>query len=223
VSCTSRSTTARRSTSTRSLVPSAIDGYKVYNTFENTGRADDIGPNYTAVNLFAPDSNGIDGPDAIDKYNVIVCVSDHGAAQNEPYQQEAGGLVSAKNRPIVAPKVTALGVSAVGPLNTFKIGFGYDIVKWYTAPSFDGAGVFPTVTDPNASGGGALPAFVRMDPRPADFGYDARRVTTSMRSAIRGRAAASRPSTARTACSAPAAMPPVGRCRTTTSPTRSVT
>jgi hypothetical protein len=158
------------------LVPSALDGYKVYNTFENTGRADDIGPNYTAVNLFAPDSNGIDGPDPIDKYNVIVCVSDHGAAQNEPYQQEAGGLVSAKNRPIVAPKVTALGVSAVGPLNTFKIGFGYDIVKWYTAPSFDGAGVFPTVTDPNASGGGALPAFVRMDPRPADFGYDARRV-----------------------------------------------
>ncbi|HEY7621748.1 MAG TPA: hypothetical protein VH834_18350 [Solirubrobacteraceae bacterium] len=158
------------------LVPSAFDGYKVYNKFENTGRADDIGPNYTAVNMFAPDSNNYDGPDPIAQHDVIVCVSDHGAAQNEPYQQEAGGLVSAKNRPIVAPKVTALGVSAVGPLHTFKIGFGYDVEKWYSAPSFDGAGAFPTVTDPNAEGGGALPAFVRMDPRPGDFGYDARRV-----------------------------------------------
>ena len=60
------------------LVPSAIDGYKVYNTFENTGRAADIGPNYTAVDLFAPDSNDKDGPDPIDTNDVIVCVSDHG-------------------------------------------------------------------------------------------------------------------------------------------------
>jgi hypothetical protein len=165
------------------LVPSAIDGYQVYNTFTNTGNANDIGPNFTAVDLFAPDSNGIDGPDPISTRDVIVCVSDHGAAQNEPYQQEDGGLVSAKNRPIIAPHVTAFGQSAIAPLKTYKIGFGYSVEKWYTAPSYDGANTFPfhpTVTDPNAVPSptwlGALPSSVRIAPRPNDFAYDARRV-----------------------------------------------
>jgi len=165
------------------LVPSAIDGYKVYNNFENTGRAIDIGPNFTAVDLFAPDSNGVDGPDPISVRDVIVCVSDHGVAQNEPYQQEAGGLVSAKNRPIIAPKVTAFGQSAIGLLKTYKIGFGYEVEKWYTAPTYDGANTFPfhpTVSDPNAVPSptffGNLPAFVRIAPRLDDLPYDARRV-----------------------------------------------
>jgi hypothetical protein len=165
------------------LVPSTIDGYKVYNTFENTGRAADIGPNFTAVDLFAPDSNGQGGPDGIDVRDVIVCVSDHGAAQNEPYSQEDDGLVSAKNRPILAPKVTGLGASAVGPLNTYKIGFGYDTERWYEAPEYDGANTFPfhpTVTDPEAfpspTFGGDLPRLVRLVPRANDFDYDARRV-----------------------------------------------
>ena len=163
------------------LVPSAIDGYSVYNAFD-TGTVDDdadIDPNQTGVDMFAPDSNGIDGPDPLDKAAVIVCVSDHASPQNEPYQQEDGGLVSAKNRPIVAPKVTALGVSAVEPLNTYKVGFGYKVEKWYSAPSFDGAGAFPTITDPNAAPSptfrGNLPATVRMNPR-EDGAYDARRV-----------------------------------------------
>ena len=39
---------------------------------------------------------------------MIVCVSDHNDdVQNEPYQQEAGGLVSAKNRPIIQPIISA--------------------------------------------------------------------------------------------------------------------
>ena len=165
------------------LVPSAIDGYRIYNTFENTLRADDISPDFTAINLFAPDSNNFDGPDPLDKYDVIVCVSDHGAAQNEPYDQadpEHGSPVWAKNRPIVEPTISALGVSALEPLNTYKVGFGYKVDKWYSAPSFDGAGVFPTVTDPNAlpspTFGGHLPAFVRMDPREDPGVFDARRV-----------------------------------------------
>lgn len=163
------------------LVPSKLDGYNVYNTFD-TGSIDDdadIDPNQTGVDMFAPDSNGTDGPDPLDKSAIVVCVSDHASPQNEPYQQEDGGLVSAKNRPILAPKVTALGVSAIEPLNTYKVGFGYAVEKWYSAPSFDGAGAFPTVTDPNAAPSptfnGNLPASVRLDPREDDV-YDARRV-----------------------------------------------
>jgi hypothetical protein len=158
------------------LVPSAIDGYRIYNTFENTGRADDIGPNFTAVDLFAPDSNGYDGPDPLDKYDVIVCVSDHGAAQNEPYDQAASGSpVWAKNRPVLEPVVSALGVSAVEPLNTYKVGFGYKVDQWYTAPTFDGHSAFAAVTDPNAFGG-AIPSFVRLDPREDPGVFDSRRV-----------------------------------------------
>jgi hypothetical protein len=165
------------------LVPSLIDGYQVYDEFTNTGRAADIGPNFTAVDLFAPDSNDFDGPDPIDVGDVIVCTSDHGLPQNEPYQQEAGGLVSAKNRPIIAPKVTALGQSAISNLRTYKLGFGYVTEKWYVAPTYDGANTFPfnpTVSDPNAvpspTFGGLLPAFVRIAPRLNDLPYDARRV-----------------------------------------------
>ena len=146
------------------LVPSVIDGYNVVNEFSNTNRPADIGPDQTAVDLFAPDSDGSGEPDSIDVGDVIICVSDHGAAQNEPYQQEAGGLVSAKNRPIIAPKVTALGQSAISNLKTYKIGFGYAVEKWYTAPTYDGALPY------------SIPAFTRIDVREDPGTYDARRV-----------------------------------------------
>jgi hypothetical protein len=165
------------------LVPSTVDGYKVYNAFD-TGTVntdDDIDPGQTGVDMFAPDSNNFDGPDPIDKGDVVVCVSDHGAPQNEPYSQESHGMVSAKNRPTIQPYVSALGVSAVSNLNTYKVGFGYKVDQWYTAPSYDGAGAWPfmpLITDPNASPTNiftGLPDYVRMNPR-EDNGYDARRV-----------------------------------------------
>jgi len=61
--------------------------------------------------------------------------------------------VPAKNRPVLVPHVTALGVSALEDLNTYKIGFGYSVEKWYSRPAFetaeDGNGLFASVTDPN--------------------------------------------------------------------------
>ena len=161
------------------LVPSPIDGYKVYNTFD-TGTVNndpDIDPGQTATGMNSPTR-------LIDNRDVVVCVSGHGdAAQNEPYNQEAGGLVSAKNRPILTPKVTAFGVSALEALHTYRIGFGYDATKWYTKPAFldaeDHPLFIPTVTDPNGfpspTFGDNLPAFVSLFPR-ADGSYDARRV-----------------------------------------------
>ena len=70
--------------------------------------------------------------DDVDESDTIVCVSDHeDAGQNEPYAQEPGGEVSAKNRPTITPKIAALGVSAIGPLNTYRVGFGYAVEDWY--------------------------------------------------------------------------------------------
>ena len=151
------------------LVAAEDGGYRIYNTFDtgSNGSDDDIDPNQTATDLFAP------GGGDIDRSDTILCVSDHAAPQNEPYQQEAGGLVSAKNRPIIQPEVTRLGVSAIEPLNTYRVGFGYSVERWYQAPSFDGASAFPAITDPLAlpSGNGVVIPF-----RPDDFPYDARRV-----------------------------------------------
>lgn len=162
------------------LVPSPTDGYNVINTFD-TGTVNndpDIDPGQTATLLHSPTR-------FVDQNDVIVCLSGHGdAVQNQPYTQETGGLVSAKNRPILQPTVVALGESAIDPLNTFKLGFGYTTEKWYQRPAFetleDGNGLFPAVTDPNAffspTFGNNLPGFVGLLPRPADFPYDARRV-----------------------------------------------
>jgi hypothetical protein len=199
------------------LVPSAIDGYRIYNTFENTGRADDIGPNFTAVDLFAPDSNDFDGPDPLDKHDVIVCVSDHGSAQNEPYDQAASGSpVWAKNRPVLTPVVSALGVSAVEPLNTYKVGFGYTVDKWYSAPTFDGHSAFPAVTDPNAFGG-SIPTLVRST-RVRTRASSIRAVSTTWTPRTRAGRACS-PPTVRPACSSSPATPRPGRCPTTTTRT----
>lgn len=157
------------------LVPSRIDGYSVYNTFD-TGTVNDdpdIDPGQTATGMFSPTLT-------IDTNQVIICVSDHGdALQNEPYEQQAGGLVSAKNRPILTPEVTAVGVSAITNLKTFKVGFGYKTTRWYQPTLFDGRGAFPDVTDPNGIGdpvfGDNLPDLVDIFPRQAGT-YDARRV-----------------------------------------------
>src|SRR4051812_30837850 len=83
------------------LVPSLRDGYRVINEFD-TGTVDndsDIDPGQTATGLTSPKR-------FLDRGEIIVCVSDHptgDTSSNEPYNQEDGGLVSAKNRPIIAP------------------------------------------------------------------------------------------------------------------------
>jgi hypothetical protein len=111
----------------QALIPGKNSGYVVYNTFDTgTSASDpDIDPDQTAVNLEA-------AGDDVDKRAVIVCISDHeDSGQNEPYEQAADGEVAAKNRPIIQPTIAALGVSAIEPLNTYKLGFGYSIERWY--------------------------------------------------------------------------------------------
>jgi hypothetical protein len=145
------------------LVPSLRDGYRVINEFD-TGTANDdvdIDPGQTATGLTSPTR-------FLDQGEIIVCVSDHptgDTSSNEPYNQEAGGLVSAKNRPIVAPHVTALGMNKHLGSNTFRIGFGYSVDQWYTVPSGDPEALF----NPD-------PSRVLIAPRPNDFAYDAQRV-----------------------------------------------
>lgn len=162
------------------LAPSPIDGYNVLNTFDTgTSAADpDIDPGQTATGITSPTRFVV-------LSDLIICISNHGdAVQNEPYTQEAGGLVSAVNRPILVPKVTALGSSAITVLNTYKIGFGYSVEKWYSRPAFetaeDGNALFPSVTDPNAipspTFGDDLPFAVVLRQRLGDLPYDARRV-----------------------------------------------
>src|SRR5690349_11762557 len=112
------------------LVAGAHSGYRVYNTFDTgTSNTDpDIDPNQTATDM----QTFRGAADNVVAADTIVCVSDHeDSGQNEPYAQEAGGEVSAKNRPIITPTIAALGVSAVGPLNTYRVGFGYTITQWY--------------------------------------------------------------------------------------------
>jgi hypothetical protein len=164
------------------LVPSEIGGYRVYNQFDvgNNENANSITPGDVGSEMFAPDANGNGNSDLIEEDDVILCLSDENtASQNEPYNQEDGGLVSAKNRPIIQPTITGVGVSAVEPLNTYKVQFGYNVEQWYEAPSFDGFALVPTVTDPQADDsptfGGDLPSDVDIDNR-SDGPYDARRV-----------------------------------------------
>jgi hypothetical protein len=112
------------------LVAGEHSGYRVYNTFD-TGTSSndaDIDPNQTGTDMQTYRGAG----DDVDEADTIVCVSDHeDSGQNEPYAQEAGGEVSAKNRPVIQPTIAALGVSAIGPLNTYRVGFGYSIQSWY--------------------------------------------------------------------------------------------
>ncbi len=112
----------------QALIPGKHSGYQVYNAFD-TGTIDndpDIDPDQTATDLAAPGGDDVDYAGKI-----IVCVSDHpDADQNEPYVQ-AGPEVAAINRPIIQPLVSCLGASAIEPLNTYKVGFGYTVEQWY--------------------------------------------------------------------------------------------
>lgn len=135
------------------LVPGKTSGYVVYNVFDTGTIATDpdIDPDQTAVNLAAA------GDDDVDKSAIVVCVSDHeDSGQNEPYEQAAGGQVAALNRPIIQPTLAALGVSAIEPLNTYKIGFGYSIEQWYTPHTIADTPPFTLpLTDPHAFAFGA--------------------------------------------------------------------
>ena len=111
------------------LVPGERSGYAVYNEFDTgTNPADpDVDPTQTATDLSAP--NG----DDVDARGIILCVSDHpDVDQNHPYISDGlPGEVAAINRPIIQPTVSALGVSAVENLNTYKVGFGYQVLRGY--------------------------------------------------------------------------------------------
>ena len=111
------------------LIPGKDSGYAVYNTFD-TGSINndaDIDPDQTATDLAA-----LDGDDVDYAGKIIACVSDHPADQNEPYIEDGlPGEVAAVNRPIIQPTIAALGASAVEPLNTYKVGFGYEVEQWY--------------------------------------------------------------------------------------------
>src|SRR4051794_15528793 len=132
------------------LVRGVHGGYTVNNTFKNTTDEDEIGPNQTAVDLFAPDGK------YLDKSGTIVCVSDHFGDQNEPYSDEGHGYISAKNRPILAPKVTAFGMSAKRGLKTYRIGFGYTAERWFTGfrSKLDAIAIPPRADTANYDGRG---------------------------------------------------------------------
>ena len=127
----------------QALIPGKHSGYKVYNTFD-TGTINndaDIDPDQTATDLAA-----LGGDDVDYAGKIIVCVSDHPSDQNEPYIEDGlPGEVAAVNRPIIQPLISCLGASAVEPLNTYKVGFGYDVEQWYDfkwADAFRYDGVF---------------------------------------------------------------------------------
>jgi hypothetical protein len=143
----------------QALVPGRHSGYVVYSTFD-TGTVDndaDIDPGQTATDLAAA------GGDDVDAYGIIVCVSDHPSDQNEPYVSDGlPGEVAAVNRPIVAPTIAALGVSAVEGLNTYKVGFGYDAERSYD-DTWKNLFLHDAVIGPGLSFG---------DPQAFDFDHD---------------------------------------------------
>jgi hypothetical protein len=130
------------------LVPGQHSGYVVYNTFQDGYGADpSIDPLQTAHSLFA--ANG----DPVDNHDIIACVSQHDGAENEPYLQEANGEVAAKNRPTITPVITGIGLSPLGGLQTFKVGFGYTTDQWYDDPNEIFDPLFPAhLTDPQLFG-----------------------------------------------------------------------
>jgi hypothetical protein len=141
------------------LVPGYRSGYVVYNTFQD-GYGDDpsIDPNQTAHSLFAG------GGDFVDNHDIIACVSKHDGAENEPYLQEANGEVAAKNRPTITPTITGVGLSAIGDLHTFKLGFGYTTNKWYDDPNQIFDPLFPVgLTDPELIGSSFVQIGARAD------------------------------------------------------------
>jgi hypothetical protein len=133
------------------LVPGQRTGYRVHNTFDTgTSSTDpDVDPGQVAINIDGPmyrDPNtGTLKQDNVIGNQIIVCISDHeDGGQNEPYAASTAGSgeardaneVYAKNRPIIQPTIAALGQSAVTPLKTYKLGFGYSITRWYGLATF---------------------------------------------------------------------------------------
>jgi hypothetical protein len=160
------------------LVAGSNGGYRVYNTFD-TGVVNndaDIDPNQTGVDMLPPAGSAF-----VNTSRTIVCVSDHGPLQNEPYGQEADGRVSAINRPIIRPVISALGASSISNLHTYKLGWGYVVEQWYKQPAFDGAHAFLwSVIDSNAGGSvftpfNFLPDTIRINPR-EEGPFDAGRI-----------------------------------------------
>ncbi len=144
------------------LVPDPYGGYNVVDNFD-TGTIDndpDIDPGQTATGLRSPGR-------WVDNHDIIVCVSKHGdAGQNEPYESQPNGEVAAKNRPTITPTITGLGLSAIGDLHTFKVGFGYTTnngADWYADPNSLFDPLFPVaLTDPELLFGDQ---FVEIDAR----------------------------------------------------------
>jgi hypothetical protein len=142
------------------LVPGLGTGYKAYSSFDTgTSASDpDIDPGQTATGLFAPPGHNVDLSD------VIVCLGGHAdtaANSNVPYVEDHSNdandpfEVAAVNRPIIQPAIAALGVSAIEPLNTFKVGFGYSDPQWFNAPLFG-----LSVTDPMSALDAVIPSSI---------------------------------------------------------------
>ena len=144
------------------LVPDPYGGYNVVNSFD-TGTINndpDIDPGQTATGLRSLGR-------WVDNHDIIACVSQHGdAGQNEPYEAQPNGEVAAKNRPTITPTITGLGLSAIGDLHTFKVGFGYSThngADWYADPNSLFDPLFPVhLTDPELLFGDQ---FVEIDAR----------------------------------------------------------
>ena len=144
------------------LIPGRHSGYRIYNEFDTgTSATDpDVDPDQTATDLKAL------GSDDAQADGVILCVSDHpDGSQNEPYvADKVAGEVAAINRPIIQPTLSALGVSAIGPLHTYKVGFGYDVKRGYDS-TWRNAFLFDGVIGPGLSFG---------DPQAFDADHDSR-------------------------------------------------
>ena len=87
--------------------------------------------------------------DFVDNHDIIACVSQHDGDENQPYEQAANGEVAATNRPKLRPTIASIGLSPIGDLHTFKIGFGYATDAWYSNPNDLFDPLFPaSLTDP---------------------------------------------------------------------------
>ena len=124
-SSTSRSATIRRSRSTRCSWPALrrLQGLQHVRHRQRSTTTPTSIPNQTAVDLFGPDGDELHRQRRRDRLRLATIDAD----QNEPYVQEAGGQVAAINRPMIQPIVSCLGASAIEPLNTYKVGFGYKV------------------------------------------------------------------------------------------------
>jgi hypothetical protein len=156
------------------LVAGENSGYAVVDNFTtgHPGADPDIDPNQTATDMM-----GFEGDD-VDEGDTIVCISDHDdSGQNQPYGQGLNfGEVYAKNRPVIVPRVVALGQGAFnGIAKTYKLGFGYSIERWYAPHTIADVPPFTlALTDPQGFGNvNGLFSHVVIKPRIAGPVFDA--------------------------------------------------